>query len=197
MCGAASCARLRSRPRRVRRRLPDVPTVSEFLPGFEAGDWLGVGAPKNTPAEIVDQTQQGDYCRRRRSQDQGALCRFGRHAAGAHAGRIRQAPRRRNPEMGQSHPSGQHQARVGRLRPARRAELRGMSKPAAADRGRWHLQCRRLPALTPAPLVRRGFLHQRIPPVRRVCLAQQCSEHRVGIVAPAALRIVFSSLTHA
>jgi tripartite-type tricarboxylate transporter receptor subunit TctC len=34
--------------------LPDVPTVSEFLPGFEAGDWLGVGAPRNTPAEIVD-----------------------------------------------------------------------------------------------------------------------------------------------
>jgi tripartite-type tricarboxylate transporter receptor subunit TctC len=34
--------------------LPDIPTVSEFLPGFEAGDWLGVGAPKNTPAEIVD-----------------------------------------------------------------------------------------------------------------------------------------------
>jgi tripartite-type tricarboxylate transporter receptor subunit TctC len=35
--------------------LPDVPTVSEFLPGFEAGDLLGVGAPKNTPAEIVGQ----------------------------------------------------------------------------------------------------------------------------------------------
>src|SRR6516164_6366948 len=34
--------------------LPDVPTVSEFVPGFEAGDWLGVGAPKNTPAAIVD-----------------------------------------------------------------------------------------------------------------------------------------------
>ena len=34
--------------------LPDVPTVSEFVPGFEAGDWLGVGAPKNTPAEIID-----------------------------------------------------------------------------------------------------------------------------------------------
>jgi tripartite-type tricarboxylate transporter receptor subunit TctC len=34
--------------------LPDIPTVSEFLPGFEAGDWLGVGAPRNTPAEIVD-----------------------------------------------------------------------------------------------------------------------------------------------
>jgi tripartite-type tricarboxylate transporter receptor subunit TctC len=35
--------------------LPDVPTVSEFVPGFEAGDWLGIGAPRNTPAEIIDQ----------------------------------------------------------------------------------------------------------------------------------------------
>ena len=34
--------------------LPDVPTVSEFVPGFEAGDWLGIGAPRNTPAEIID-----------------------------------------------------------------------------------------------------------------------------------------------
>src|SRR5712691_7932171 len=34
--------------------LPDVPTVSEFVPGFEAGDWLGIGAPKNTPPEIID-----------------------------------------------------------------------------------------------------------------------------------------------
>jgi tripartite-type tricarboxylate transporter receptor subunit TctC len=34
--------------------LPDVPAVGEFVPGYEAGDWLGVGAPKNTPAEIID-----------------------------------------------------------------------------------------------------------------------------------------------
>ncbi|HEY2135358.1 MAG TPA: tripartite tricarboxylate transporter substrate binding protein [Xanthobacteraceae bacterium] len=34
--------------------LPDVPTVGEFVPGYEASDWVGVGAPKNTPAEIVD-----------------------------------------------------------------------------------------------------------------------------------------------
>jgi len=33
--------------------LPDVPTVSEFVPGFDAGDWLGIGAPRNTPADIV------------------------------------------------------------------------------------------------------------------------------------------------
>ena len=34
--------------------LPDVPTVGDFLSGFEASVWLGIGAPKNTPAEIID-----------------------------------------------------------------------------------------------------------------------------------------------
>ena len=34
--------------------LPDVPTVGEFVPGYEASSWSGVGAPKATPAEIVD-----------------------------------------------------------------------------------------------------------------------------------------------
>jgi tripartite-type tricarboxylate transporter receptor subunit TctC len=34
--------------------LPDVPTVNEFVPGYEASFWFGVGAPKATPAEIVD-----------------------------------------------------------------------------------------------------------------------------------------------
>jgi tripartite-type tricarboxylate transporter receptor subunit TctC len=34
--------------------LPDVPTVGESVPGFEAGDWLGMGAPRNTPPEIID-----------------------------------------------------------------------------------------------------------------------------------------------
>ena len=34
--------------------LPEVPTVSESLPGFEASTWQGIGAPKNTSADIVD-----------------------------------------------------------------------------------------------------------------------------------------------
>jgi tripartite-type tricarboxylate transporter receptor subunit TctC len=34
--------------------LPDVPTVSEFVPGYEATSWFGIGAPKATPAEIVE-----------------------------------------------------------------------------------------------------------------------------------------------
>jgi tripartite-type tricarboxylate transporter receptor subunit TctC len=34
--------------------LPDVPTVGEFVPGFEASSMNGLGAPKNTPAEIIE-----------------------------------------------------------------------------------------------------------------------------------------------
>lgn len=33
--------------------LPDIPTVAEFVPGYEASSWYGLGAPKNTPAGIV------------------------------------------------------------------------------------------------------------------------------------------------
>ena len=34
--------------------LPDIPSVGEFLPGYEASGWFGVGAPRNTPGEIID-----------------------------------------------------------------------------------------------------------------------------------------------
>jgi len=35
-------------------QLPDIPAVAEFVPGFEASYWLGLGAPRDTPARIVD-----------------------------------------------------------------------------------------------------------------------------------------------
>jgi tripartite-type tricarboxylate transporter receptor subunit TctC len=38
--------------------LPDLPTVGEFVPGYETGQWYGVGVPKNTPAEIVDKLNE-------------------------------------------------------------------------------------------------------------------------------------------
>lgn len=37
------------------RRVPDVPSIGETVPGYEASTWYGLGAPKNTPAEIVAQ----------------------------------------------------------------------------------------------------------------------------------------------
>ena len=34
--------------------LPEIPTVAEFVPGYEASNWYGIGAPKATPVEIID-----------------------------------------------------------------------------------------------------------------------------------------------
>jgi len=34
--------------------LPDVPSLGEFVPGYETSGWYGIGAPRGTPAEIVD-----------------------------------------------------------------------------------------------------------------------------------------------
>ena len=33
--------------------LPDIPSLSDFLSGYEASFWVGLGAPRNTPVEIV------------------------------------------------------------------------------------------------------------------------------------------------
>jgi tripartite-type tricarboxylate transporter receptor subunit TctC len=35
--------------------LPDLPTVGDFVPGYESSAWYGVGVPRNTPAEIIDE----------------------------------------------------------------------------------------------------------------------------------------------
>jgi tripartite-type tricarboxylate transporter receptor subunit TctC len=38
--------------------LPDLPTVDEFVPGYEAGSWFGVGAPKGTSTEIIEKLKK-------------------------------------------------------------------------------------------------------------------------------------------
>jgi tripartite-type tricarboxylate transporter receptor subunit TctC len=38
--------------------LPDVPTVGEFVPGYETSGWFGIGAPKNTPSQNIDQLNE-------------------------------------------------------------------------------------------------------------------------------------------
>ena len=83
--------------------LPDVPALDEFLPGYEASIWFGIGAPKNTPEELIDKLNMeitaglGDpriKCATRCSRQ---------HADANDARRVRQARRRRNRQMGQSH----------------------------------------------------------------------------------------------
>jgi tripartite-type tricarboxylate transporter receptor subunit TctC len=38
--------------------LPDIPTMNDFVPGYEASSWNGIGAPKNTPVEIVSRLNE-------------------------------------------------------------------------------------------------------------------------------------------
>jgi len=59
--------------------LPDVPAMDEFLPGYEASGWYGIAAPRDTPAEIVDQLNReinaglADPRTRQRLADLGCL----------------------------------------------------------------------------------------------------------------------------
>jgi tripartite-type tricarboxylate transporter receptor subunit TctC len=39
--------------------LPQLPTVAEFVPGYEASFWAGIGAPRNTPVAIIDKLNRG------------------------------------------------------------------------------------------------------------------------------------------
>jgi tripartite-type tricarboxylate transporter receptor subunit TctC len=45
--------------------LPDIPTVSDFVPRYEASTWYGVGVPKGTPDEIIDKLNKETIAERR------------------------------------------------------------------------------------------------------------------------------------
>ena len=80
--------------------LPDVPTVADTVPGYEYRGWAGVGAPANTPADIVATLNGAIGAGLADAKVQGKP-RRSRRFAGAHdGGRIRQIPRRRNGEVG-------------------------------------------------------------------------------------------------
>jgi tripartite-type tricarboxylate transporter receptor subunit TctC len=74
--------------------LPDLPTVGDFVPGYETSAWQGIGAPKNTPAEIINKLNKEINAGPRRYQDQDAGRRHGRHGACGLARRLREAHRR-------------------------------------------------------------------------------------------------------
>jgi len=48
--------------------MPDIPTVGDFVPGYEASAFWGVGAPRNTPAEIIDKLNKKIKCKPLRSR---------------------------------------------------------------------------------------------------------------------------------
>jgi tripartite-type tricarboxylate transporter receptor subunit TctC len=38
---------------------PELPTISEFVPGYEASGWNGIAVPKNTPSDVIEQLNRG------------------------------------------------------------------------------------------------------------------------------------------
>ena len=76
--------------------LPDIPTVGEFLPGYEASAWFGLGAPKNTPAEIVDKLNKEVNAGLADPKMKARLADLGGTALVGLTRRIRQAHRRRD-----------------------------------------------------------------------------------------------------
>jgi tripartite-type tricarboxylate transporter receptor subunit TctC len=58
---------------------PDLPTIAEFVPGYEVSSWYGIGVPKNTPAAIVDTLNKavnaglGDPKLKKQLADQGGI----------------------------------------------------------------------------------------------------------------------------
>ena len=94
--------------------LPDIPTIGEFLPGYEASAWLGLGAPRDTPTEIVEKLNKEINAALADPKLKARLADLGGTVLAAPAGRLRQAHRRRNREVGQGDPGGKHQGGMKR-----------------------------------------------------------------------------------
>jgi len=92
--------------------LPDIPTVAEFVPGYEASFWFGVGAPKATPVEIVDKLNKEVDAALDDPKMKARLAELG--GTVLHLGRLRQADRRRNREVGQGGEVHRHQGGLRR-----------------------------------------------------------------------------------
>jgi tripartite-type tricarboxylate transporter receptor subunit TctC len=76
--------------------LPDIPTVAEFVPGYEASFWTGIGAPKNTPAEIVDKLNKEINEALADAKIKTRLAELGAAALPGSPADFQQADRRRN-----------------------------------------------------------------------------------------------------
>ena len=89
------------RRRRVRRHCRTIPPMGEFLPGYEANGWQGIGVPKNTPAEIIDKLNKEINAALADPSDAGrGLPTSVRTVFASHASGVRQAHRRTTPRSG-------------------------------------------------------------------------------------------------
>ena len=103
--------------------LPEVPSVGESVPGFEAGTWQGIGAPENTPAEIVSQLNKAINAALADPDIKARLANLGTAPTPMSPAAFKNLIVAETAEVGQGDPRGRHQAAVS---PA----CRGQNKPA-------------------------------------------------------------------
>ena len=94
--------------------LPDIPTVGEFVPGYEASVWFGLGAPTGTPAEIIDKLNLETNAALADPKIKARMAESGGNALAGSPADFGKAHCRRNREVGQGDPGGQHQGRISR-----------------------------------------------------------------------------------
>jgi tripartite-type tricarboxylate transporter receptor subunit TctC len=92
--------------------LPNIPTVGEFVPGYEASAFLGIGAPKTTPTEIVDKLNREIDASLADAKIKARLSDLGATVLPGLAGRFRQTHLRRDREVGQGGQVRGHEAGV-------------------------------------------------------------------------------------
>ena len=112
----ASCARLAVTTAMRSEVLPDIPTVGEFVPGLRGKPHGSASARhRNTPAEIIDKLNTEINAGLADPKMKARLADLAACADANDADRLRETHRRRNREVGQGDPGGQHQA--GIIRP--------------------------------------------------------------------------------
>ena len=80
--------------------VPDIPTVGDFVPGYEASGWHGIGAPKSTPTEIVEKLNKEINAALADPKMKARLADLGGVPMPLIARRFRQADRRRDRKVG-------------------------------------------------------------------------------------------------
>src|SRR5215471_1137115 len=92
--------------------LQDVPTIAEFVPGYEAIVWNGMVAPKNTPVGIIDQLNSAINASLGDGRVKAQFGNVGERSKIDDTPRVWEVRSRRHHKMGKDHPGGQHQGRV-------------------------------------------------------------------------------------
>jgi tripartite-type tricarboxylate transporter receptor subunit TctC len=108
--------------------LPDLPTVGDSVPGYEASSWYGIGAPRNTPPEIIDRLNKAINAGLADPKIKARLADLGGTmlAIARDFGKLMPA----KPEVGQGRPRGQHQGSEARIvAPRRHVYRRSASRP--------------------------------------------------------------------